>query len=255
MEDKSEKSEQIVKSIKLLEGVLKTTPNKAQRARVMDDINKLRKMLQELYPDANLRELENAIYSNLMVIPSKREKSIKDYECLKDIEIQVISPYKEDMEINEVSSIMKYFEERMWGVLSDQHTKLVFSSCTERDSLYRKLDQCDRILKAFCQTIEDIESTTSNEYLKQLQVMRMRYGRLFLFEIYDFFKNAKTFISDLLSDSQLGGNMILNPDDKIEYADYEKHKTFDGFLILDTLEIMKKFANEALDFINVPEIK
>ncbi len=61
MQDKSNKSEEIVRSIKLLESVLKTSPDGNQKARVKRDLNTLRAKLKELYPDSDLKEIENSI--------------------------------------------------------------------------------------------------------------------------------------------------------------------------------------------------
>lgn len=255
MEEKIEKSKQIVKSIKLLEGVLKTSPNAAQRSRVKKDIESLRNMLKDMYPDADLRGLEDAIYSDSMTLPEKRESTFETLESLREVEVEVVSPYRDDMEINEAAGIMKYFEDRIWGVISDQHLKLDFSNSGERDTLYRKLDECNRAFKMFCQTIEDIDKTKSSEYLSQLQLMRIRQGRLFLFDLYEFFKSARNFISNLISDSDFGGTMILNPEEKVVYADYEKYRMFEGINALDAMKYMKKFISEALEVINVPEIK
>jgi Holliday junction resolvase RusA-like endonuclease len=49
MELKNE-TKQIVRSIKMLEGVYKSSPDARQRARVKKDLDNLRKRLQELYP-------------------------------------------------------------------------------------------------------------------------------------------------------------------------------------------------------------
>ena len=250
-----EKSAEIVKSIRLLESVLKTTTDKNQKLRVTRELSKLREMLQELYPDSDLKELEDAIFSDLMAIQKEEEISLKDYEHLKDVEVEIISPHKEDKEINEVASLMKHFEEKIWTALTDQHIKLDFSNSSERDTLHRKLDECNRAFKTFCQTIEDIEKSRSSEYLSQLHLMRIRHGRLFLFEIYYFFKSLRKFISDLLSNLEIGGNMIMNPDDIIEYADYEEHRIFDNQSVIDVLSFADKFIEEVLEFINVPDIK
>ncbi len=255
MKDKKEKSEEIVKSIRLLESVLKSSKDNNQKARVQGEISKLRGILQEMYPDTEIKDLEDAIFSDVMTIKKGVEVTLRDYEFLKDIEIEAVSAYKEDKEINEVSSIMRYFEERIWVAISDQHTKLDFSNSSERDTLYRKLDECNRAFKSFCQTIEDLEKSRSSEYLSQLNLMRVRHGRLFLFDIYNFFKSVKDFIADLLSSYELGGNMIMNPDDIIEYADYEKYHTFENQTVLDVLLYTKKFVDEALNYINVPDLK
>ena len=255
MQEDNKKSEDIVKTIKLLESVFKSTRDEIKKARIKRDINKLRSQLKDMYPNTDLKELENAIYSNIMAKPVKEEKPIKNYKHLKDILIEPVSGHREDTEINEAASIMKYFQERIWIVISDQHIKLDYTNSSERDTLYRKLDECNRAFKSFCQTIEDIEKTRSSEYLNQLHLMRVRHGRLFLFEIHQFFKSVKKFISNLITNYESGGNMILNPDDLIQYAEYEEYSTYENWSVINALMNMQEFIDEALELINIPNLK
>jgi hypothetical protein len=256
MDDKNEKARQIVKSIKMLEGVLKSTPNATQRSRVRKDLGKMRNMLGDMFPGENISAIEETISSEPFEDDIKTaEEGTSVYETLKEINIETISTYKDDAEVNQALSIMRFFEERIWGVIADQHTKLDFSNAGERDTLYRKLDQCSRAYKIFCQTIEDIEKSKSTEYSSQLQQMRQKQGRLFLFDFSEFLKSAKDFISNLIADSEFGGTMIVNPTDKITYADYEVYKTFSGWSVLDALKYIKKFVMEALDIVKMPSIR
>jgi hypothetical protein len=254
-EEKVKKSQEIVKSIKLLESVLKTTSDNLQKARVKRDINSLRLMLREIYPDSDLREIESAVYADIMAMPQKEVRTLKNYNHLKNISIEIFSSYKEDAETNEAASIMKFFEEKIWVAVTDQHTKLDFSNSSERDTLYRKLDECNRAFKTFCQTIEDIGKVRSAEYLSQLHMMRVRHGRLFLFEIHQFFNSVRKFISGLIANHESGGNMILNPDELITYADYEEYATFENWTVINALKNMLEFIDEALELINIPNIK
>jgi hypothetical protein len=255
MEDKTKKSEEIVKSIKLLESVLKTSIDGNQKTRVKIDLKELREKLKELYPGSDLKEIENAVYANLMAMPQSDSKSFKEYKHLKNIDIEIYSNYKEDIETNEAASVMKFFQERIWVVISDQHTKLDFSNSGERDTLYRKLDECNRAFKTFCQTIDDIDKIRSSEYINQLHMMRIRHGRLFLFEIHQFFKSVRQFVFNLIANHEAGGNMILNPDDIIKYADYEEYATYENWTVINALKNMMEFAEEAIDLINIPNIK
>lgn len=254
MDENFEKGKQILKSIKMLEGVLKTSPNSAQRARVKKDIEKLKKQLEKLYPAGNIKELENSINEDA-VIPPDEEDNLDEFETLKKIEIEKISPFKDDKEINLAIGILKYLEERIWGIISDQHTKLDFSSAGERDALFRKLDQCNRSYKIFHQTIDDIEKTKSSEYMSQLHYMRVKQGRLFLYDLNEFIKSAKNFVATLISDAEFGGTMIKNPDEVIIYADYESYSTFANMQIIEALKFMKNFLNEASQVIKVPDVK
>lgn len=256
MDEKKEKSIKIVKSIKLLESVFKTSHDQAQKSRVKKEMDSLRKMLQDLYPDVNVEQLEDAIFSDSMVlVHEEKDAGLAKYETLKDIEIENISAHKDDEEINLAAGIIKYFEDRIWSATTDQHTKMDFSNAGVRETINRKLDQCDRSLKLFTQTISDMEKSKSGEYVSQLQMMRAKQGRVFLFELTDFFRSAKTFITNLISDAEFGGTMILNSQDPIKYADYDAYKMFEGRSVLDALRYTKKFISEALQVINVPEIK
>ncbi len=254
MENKSE-TKTIVKSIRMLEGVLKTTPSATQRGRVKKEIDLLRQKLAEMYPGEDIKAVEEAVEHDFLRGFVAEVRDFSGYETLKHVDIQPFSNFKDDQEINEAASILVYFEERIWGAISDQHTKLDFSNSGERDTLYRKLDQCTRALKIFCQTIEDIGKSKSTDYVSQLNLMRVKQGRLFLYDIHDFFKGVQKFLTSLISESDFGGSMLLNPADPIVYADYEKYTTFQGTTVINALKFMKIFVTEALDVIKVPEIK
>jgi len=256
MDEKKEKAVKIVKSIKLLEGVHRSTSDPKQRARVKKDLENLRKSLQEMYPSAVIKELEDAIHSETMVArhaPADQARAVSG--ALADVQYERISPYPSDEEINRAASIMKHFSERIWGVVSDQHTRLDFSNSATRDALYRKLEQCGRSLDLFGQTIADIARSRSPEYISQLQMMRVKQGRVFLFDLHDFFKDARTFVTGLLSDAEFGGTMVLNYDELISYAEYETHHTFAGYTVLEALKRLKQFIDEAMEVINLPEIR
>jgi hypothetical protein len=254
MDEKEDKSIKIVKSIKVLESVLRTSPNPSQRARVRKDINKLRDMLGEMYPDANLEELVEAIHNESLTAQQVQDQGFSEFEFLKDVEVENISPYRDDVEINEAASIMKYVQDRIWGVMSDQHTKLDFSNSGERDSLYRMLDQCSRSFILFSQTIEDIQKAKTSEHINQLQLMRVKQGRVFLFALYEFLKKARKFVSNLVSDAEFGGTMILNPDEKVVYANYENYKTFENWEVIESLKYVKNFFDEALEVVKMPDV-
>ena len=163
-------------------------------------------------------------------------------------------PYPSDEEINRAASIMKHFSERIWGGL-DQHTRLDFSNSATRDALYRKLEQCGRSLDLFRPDNRRYSPVEVAEYISQLQMMRVKQGRVFLFDLHDFFKDARTFVTGLLSDAEFGGTMVLNYDELISYAEYETHHTFAGYTVLEALKRLKQFIDEAMEVINLPEIR
>jgi len=253
MDEKEEKAKQIVRSLRALEGVLKTTPDAKQRERVKKDLKSLRDKLQELYPDVDIDELIEAIITDDLIVTPNGEAELESLEYLKNVEIEKISNFKDDKEINIAASILKHFSEKIWGVIADQYTKLDYSNSLERDALYRKLDECQRALKIFQQTVDDIEKANTSAHISQLNLMRMRQGRLFLMDLFSFFKDVNDFITKILADTEFGGTMVLNADDRITYARYDMYKTFEGLTVKEALRYLKGFVQEVLQIIKVPD--
>ncbi|TAL39434.1 MAG: hypothetical protein EPN93_01340 [Spirochaetes bacterium] len=255
MDENKEKALKVVKSIKALEGVIKTSRSPEQKARVKKDIEALREKLGEIYPNTDLQDLEQMLGAEFMAPPAQAKIDFTRFPSLVAVEMKQFSPYKSDEDFNIAASIKTHFEQNIWGIITEQHTKLDYSNSGVRDGLYRKLDQCGRGLNQFQLTISDIEKTKSTEYSGQLTQMRIKQARIFLFELSEFFKAAKTLITSLISDAEFGGTMVLNPDDTIEYAQYEENHFFEGKTVLEALKYMKDFLGEALQVINVPDIK
>ncbi len=67
MDNKSE-TKNIVKSIRMLDGVLRTTPSATQRARVKKEIDNLRKKLGEMYPGEDVQSIEDAIAADFLTV-------------------------------------------------------------------------------------------------------------------------------------------------------------------------------------------
>ncbi len=114
MDEREEKAKQIVRSLRALEGVLKTTPDAKQRERVKKDLKSLRDKLQELYPDVDLDELIEAILTDELIVNPTGKSELESLEYLKNVEIEKISNFKDDNEINIAASIFKaFFRENM----------------------------------------------------------------------------------------------------------------------------------------------
>jgi hypothetical protein len=255
MDENKEKALKIVKSIRALEGVLKTSRVPEQKTRVKKDLDALREKLEEIYPNVDLQDLEQMLGAEIMASAPNTPMDLSGFKFLNIVELKRFSPFKNDEDLNIAASIKAHFEEHIWGIMAEQHTKLDYSNAGVRDALFRKLDQCGRGLKQFELTVSDSDRTKSPEYTGQLSLMRNKQARIFLFELDEFFKATKTLVSSLISDAEFGGTMVLNPEDKIQYADYESSRMFEGKSVLEALKYMREFLGEALQVINIPDIK
>jgi hypothetical protein len=85
--------------------------------------------------------------------------------------------------------------------------------------------------------------------------MRTKQGRVFLYDFKEFLSDAKSFVSSLVNDAEHGGSMIMNPDDRVVYADYEKHREFENRTVIEAVRHLRNFISDALDTLNIPDIK
>ncbi|HXK66163.1 MAG TPA: hypothetical protein PK348_07840, partial [Spirochaetota bacterium] len=76
---------------------------------------------------------------------------------------------------------------------------------------------------------------------------------LFLMDLFSFFKDVNDFVTKILADTEFGGTMVLNADDKITYARYDMYKTFEGLTVKEALRYLKGFVQEVLQIIKVPD--
>lgn len=255
MDESREKAKKAIKSLRMLEGVQKASRDAAQRARVKSEIEALKKMLREMYPGTDIETLKESLGAEDRENAPSGGRRQDDFNTLRGVVLEPISSHKSDTDINIAAGIMKHLEEKLWGVIADQHTKLDFSNAGIRDVLYRKLDQCGRALKMFMQTLDDIERTKSSDYGVQLQAMRTKQGRVFLVDFGDFLGSAKEFLSDIVADAESGGNMITNKDGTVSYASYETYRFFEGWNVLDAVRYLNTFIAEAIDYLNIPDLR
>ena len=112
MEEREEKARQIVRSIRALEGVFKTSPDPKQRERVKNDLKALKGKLSELYPDVDLNELIEAIVTDDLVAPVADKSLLEAFEYLKDIEIFM---KKLEKNINEMNNKTNAYVDKIIG--------------------------------------------------------------------------------------------------------------------------------------------
>jgi len=60
------------------------------------------------------------------------------------------------------------------------------------------------------------------------------------------------FLGNLLSDCQAGGNLILNPDDTIQFDEIHGERELNGFTILQGVERINLFLGEFAEYLNIP---
>ncbi|GIX42718.1 MAG: hypothetical protein KatS3mg129_2451 [Leptospiraceae bacterium] len=271
MSTQKEELEKLIKFIKSMQIIIRTSPNKQQVERVKKDLYKYIKKLQTIVPDFDpaketIEELERRIfqYTNINKPPQHEQQklSITTEEEKRDVSwdiklpLKKASPHCNDPEINFIYSAIEFLQKEYWPILAEQHIHLDFTHSQERQSLRLEFDEVIRELKSLIETIEDYALAENPDFRDQLYKMKNKQIRVFLINVNDFFKKVKDFLSRLLEELDKRSSVIKNPDDKIVFdPQFEDASLLNGYTIRAALVEFISLMQFIIKKINLPDFK
>lgn len=246
------------RSIKQLEGILRTSSNPDQRRRVSKDLARYKERLEEALE--NNIEGESAMgggvdgeAGNEGSKGSGGQADENAYQVLNKFNYEPASPHCEDNDVNIVATVLAIFEKEYWPALAEGHMKLDFSHSSERDSFYTRLEESKRNLKILLETIEEYATVTKADFREQLYKMKNKQTRIFLFEAITMFQKIHDFLEKIFKDHRAGGNILLNPEDEIVFnPNFESATLLNHYTLPKALEEAIVLCQELIDEINLP---
>lgn len=262
----------LIKYIKSMQLIIRTSPNKDQVERIKKDLYKYIKKLQTLVPDFDpsketMEELERRLFQTNIFPSQKKEDSMfqnyYDESVEKDqiswdykIPLKKASHHCNDQEINFLFSSIDFIQKEFWPILSEQHIRLDFTYSQERQSLRFQFDELIRELNSLIETVEDYALAENPDFRDQLYKMKNKQIRLFLINANEFFKKLKDFLNRLLSELDKRTSVIKNLDDRIEFnPQFEEASLLNGYTIREALVEFIDLIQFILKKINLPDFK
>jgi hypothetical protein len=262
----------LIKYIKSMQLIIRTSPNKDQVERIKKDLYKYIKKLQTLVPDFDpsketMEELERRLFQTNIFPSQKKEDSMFQNYYNESVEKDQISwdykiPMKKashhcnDQEINFLFSSIDFIQKEFWPILSEQHIRLDFTYSQERQSLRLQFDELIRELNSLIETVEDYALAENPDFRDQLYKMKNKQIRLFLINANEFFKKLKDFLNRLLSELDKRTSVIKNLDDRIEFnPQFEEASLLNGYTIREALVEFIDLIQFILKKINLPDFK
>lgn len=254
------------KLIKQYETVYHTATDGDQKERVGKELKKLKSYRDKILavnvidgedledPPESQDELEE--YPILRSLIEEREKT---RALRRKMALHVDEPHSLTPSQNEVSRIALYtgfFEQEYTPFLTEMRLKLDFKFSMERDSFYRRFQDLTRKIADY-----DDEATRLAEggYAKDMEMeIRKRTFKLKRFlevEASRFFRAVRRFTTELIDDARTDGVKCLNADSEIEFDKIEGKRMLEGTTVVDALEMIRAFADEVIEYLNVPEIE
>ena len=243
--------QKLQKAVTQLENILKTSRNEEQRHRVSQDIRKYREKMQKISPDGMPDNLNTPVATPVAPAETGKKSGILD-----TFPIMKISPNSNDQEINFIGTLVNVLDLEFLPILGDSHIKLDFSHATERDSVVKHIENIRRNMKVLTETIEEYSAAEKQEFREQLGRMKNKQARIFIAEAYEVFKKFREFLEKLLGDMKEGGGVIMNLGEKVRFNPrFEKATILEGREVSEAVHEFLNFIREAMENINVPNLK
>jgi hypothetical protein len=132
--------------------------------------------------------------------------------------------------------------------------RLDFQHSLERDSYYHRFQDTIRKMRDFrdeLQRIEEVKKSTEDKVEKKKRILRMK--RVLTIEANRLFGSVVRFAGELIMDIENDGLKCLNGNDLVRFDDIEGKKYLEGNVLSEALKSIRDFAQEVIDFLNVPE--
>ena len=254
--------QKLQKSVTQLEKILKLSTNPMQKKRVASDIQTYKEKLKNLSPEADstgrakpsIKKEQAPIDKEPKAAPLN--KPVEHESILSQFNVVKISPNSNEHEINMIGTLLNILDMEFIPAIMDTHVKFDYSHAAERDGVIKHMENIRRNVKVLTETIEEYAQTEKQEFREQLGRMKNKQARIFITEAYDVFKKFKEFVDGILTELESGNNVILNLDDPINFNPrFEKATLLENNSIEEALRTFDRFLDEALDNIDIPNLK
>ncbi|MBI3395815.1 MAG: hypothetical protein HY042_08270 [Spirochaetia bacterium] len=252
--------EKVLKYIRQMESIVRTSPSAEQKERVRKELKKYTDRLVQLVPGVNPQRINvETLLHELGIaggVQDAPDEPPGEGEGFGRVPVQKASAHSTDPDVNLLSTILTLLHREYWPAIADQHCKLDFSNGAERDAIRTILENVMRNLRVLAETIEEYAQAEKQDFREQLMKMKNKQTRVFLFESNEFLKKMRDFLKKLIVDLTEGGGSVLNKDDLLKFNPrFEEATMLEGRTVADGIQEFEKFVSQAIGRLNMPEFK
>ncbi len=261
-----EELKRLNKLIKQYETVYHTATDGDQRERVGKELKKLKsyrdKILavnvietEELEESADKAdELEEYPILRSIIDEQESDRAQKRKMALHVDEQRTLSPSQH--EVSRIALYTGYFEHEYIPFLTEMRLKLDFKFSMERDGFYGRFQDLTRKIADFDDEATRLaEGGYSKEIEMEVRKRTFKLKRILEVEVSRFFRSVKRFTGELIDDAHTDGVKCLNADSEIHFDKIEGKRLLEGVTVAEALDMLSSFAEEAISYLNVPEIE
>jgi hypothetical protein len=245
------------RTIQQFESVYKSTKDPNQRARVTEELKRLKTYRDKLqsFHEFDPTVLEEPLpvdewqgFSYLKTILEHTGKKSKSKKPSYDDSFG-------DRELYYLHLYLKFFEEEFLTILSETKLKLDFKHSLERDSFYHRFENLRRLVEDVHEDSSTVDLYSGQQHEEDMRKRSFKKKRNVIVEADKFLRSVSRFAGVLVTDIEAGGLICLNADDTLHFDRIEGKRFFEGKNVRETLAELRAFAGEVIEFLNVPQIE
>lgn len=252
--------EKVLKYIRQMEGIIRTSPSPEQKERVKKELKKYTDRLVQLVPSVNPQRINiEGLMKDLGIgeqgggAGGAGPSGEGNLDMIGRMPVEKASPHSQDPDVNFLSTVLKLIHSEYWPAISDQHAKLDFSHGAERDAIRAQLENSMRNLRVLCETIEEYSMAEKQDFREQLMKMKNKQTRVFLFEANETFKKVREFLRKVNENSAV---VILNGEEPIHFnSRFESATILEGRTVTQAVQEFELFLSQCIAKLNLPEFK
>ncbi len=259
--------EKVVKYLKQMEGIIRTSPSEEQKARVQKELAKQRARLTQMVPGLDATKMsadqvveELGVSAPAAAAPAARSAAPSGggsgHRVLDKFPVSKATPHSTDPDVNFLATVFRTIQNEYWPAIAEQHCRLDFSRASERDSLRTQLENVIRNMKVLLETIEEYSGAEKQDFREQLLKMKNRQTRAFIFDSSEMLKKLREFLRSLTEDLERGGGIVTNKNEPIKFnSKYEDATVLEGRPVSEGIREFAQFVEEAIEELNMPTLK
>ncbi|MDH5681497.1 MAG: hypothetical protein OEZ36_07915, partial [Spirochaetota bacterium] len=143
------------------------------------------------------------------------------------------------------------------GIIGEYHLKLEFNQSQSREVFYTSIQDIRIALANYGDILAKLDEERMNVTAQaRLKMESQAEYRNVINKMGNFYRKIFKFLDNLVKDFVNGGNLIINPHDKLHLdKDLAYSQVLEGCTVIEGLKDFHNFLSELLEYHNFPDLK
>jgi hypothetical protein len=260
-----EELKRLNKLIRQYQTVYRTTPDADQKERVQRQLKELQSYREKILAvnviDEGALEDKTEGPDELAEYPLLRKllaqnAALPPSRAVAEFAAENGAPTSAQVEMFHLGLYVASYEKEYLPFFTEKHLKLDFKFSMDRDGFYSSFQALQRKIGNYRDESRRLaQGVVSRDMETEIRKRALKLTRNIEVDAAKFFRAIERFCDELSEDARGDAVKCLNCDAEISFDQIEGSRSLQGRLVSDALAELEEFADEAVAYLNIPEIE